>query len=165
MIAVRAYAEADRAAVIGLIHQLNLFEDAISGDRAKGREAAAACLDADLARIARDGGALILAVDGSEPVGMMCFVLDPPQPYLRAEIGRIGWVTELVIDERWRGQGVGTRLLEEAEAIARRHGVSRLMIGAIAGNHAARRAYERFGFRTAIVEMAKDIEPDKDFEA
>lgn len=144
--------------MIGLVHQLNLFEDAISGDRAHGLKAAAACLDADLSRVARDGGALMVAADGAEVVGMMCFVLDQPQPYLKADIGQVGWVTELVIDERWRGQGIGTRLLDEAEAIARRHGVRRLMIGAIAGNQAARRAYERFGFRTAMVEMIKELD-------
>lgn len=155
---VRPYAETDRAGVIALIHQLNLFEDAISGDRAPGLKAAAACLDADLARIGRDGGALLVAVDGPDVVGMMCFALDQPQPFLRAEIGPVGWVTELVIDERSRGQGFGTRLLKAAETVARQHGVRRLMIGAIAGNHAARRAYERFGFQTAVIELAKDLD-------
>ena len=155
---IRPFAEGDRAAVIGLVHQLNLFEDAISGDRAHGLRAAAACLDADIARVGRDGGALLVAVDGAEVVGMMCFVLDQPQPYLRADIGQVGWVTELVIDERSRGQGIGTRLLQAAEGAARRHGVRRLMIGAIAGNHPARRAYERFGFRTAVIEMAKELD-------
>jgi GNAT superfamily N-acetyltransferase len=157
-IVIRAYEPADRAAVVGLVHQLNLFEDGISADRARDLKAAEACLDTDLRRVGRDGGALMVALDGAEPVGMMCFVLEPPQPYLRADLARIGWVTELVVDERYRGQGIGTALLDEAERIARRHGVRRLMIGAIVGNTIARKAYERFGFRPAVVELAKDLE-------
>lgn len=156
-VSIRPYAEADRPAVVGLIHQLNLFEDTISSDRARDLRAAEACLDSDLKRIARDGGALAVACDGAEVVGMMCFIMDQPQPYLRAGIGPVGWIAELVVDERRRGQGVGTRLLEEAERLARAGGVRRLMIGAIAGNHVARRAYERFGFRPAVIELAKDL--------
>lgn len=155
---LRDYRLSDRRQVVDLIGQLNAFEDAISGDRAQDRGAAEACLDADLGRVERDGGALIVATDGADVVGMLCLVLDPPQPYLRAHIGRIGWVTELVIDERCRGQGIGTALLEEAERRARRLGVGRLMIGAIVGNTIARRAYERFGFRPAVLELAKDLD-------
>ncbi|KAF0136482.1 MAG: putative acetyltransferase [Xanthobacteraceae bacterium] len=155
---IRPYAPGDRAAVVGLVHQLNLYEDAISADRARDVKAAEACLDSDLSRIARDGGAIMVAVDGRDVVGMMCFVLEQPQPYLRAEIAQVGWVSELVIDERYRGQGIGTALLEEAERLARGHDVKRLMIGAIVGNHIARKAYERFGFRPAVMELSKDLE-------
>jgi GNAT superfamily N-acetyltransferase len=157
-VTIRPYEPADRQAVVGLVHQLNLFEDGISADRARDLKAAEACLESDLRRVGRDGGALMVALDGAEPVGMMCFVLEPPQPYLRADLGRVGWVTELVVDERYRGQGIGTALLEEAERLARGHGVRRLMIGAIVGNHVARKAYERFGFRPAVMELAKDLE-------
>jgi GNAT superfamily N-acetyltransferase len=157
-IVIRPYAAGDRAVVIDLVHQLNLYEDGISADRARDVKAAEACLDFDLARVTRDGGAIMVAVDGRDVVGMMCFVLEPPPPYLRADLAQVGWVSELVIDERHRGQGIGTALLEEAERLARSHGVRRLMIGAIVGNHIARKAYERFGFRPAVMELAKDLE-------
>jgi GNAT superfamily N-acetyltransferase len=156
-LAIRPYEDADRAAVVDLVHQLNLFEDGISGDRARDVKAAEACLDSDIARIARDGGGLLVAVDGTEVVGMLCFALEQPQPYLRADIAKVGWVTELVIDERRRGQGIGTLLLEAAEQLARSLNVNRMMIGAIVGNHVARRAYERFGFRPAVLELSKDL--------
>lgn len=155
---IRPYAEADRAAVIGLVHQLNLFEDGISGDRAQSLKAAEACLDSDLRRVDREGGAVMVGCDGAEVVAMMAFVIDQPQPYLRTEIGQVGWVAELVVDERHRGQGIGTAMLEEAERFARANGLKRIMIGAIAGNHIARRAYERFGFRPAVIELAKDLD-------
>jgi len=157
-IMIRPYATADRPAVVALVHELNLFEDAISGDRAKDLKAAEACLDSDLKRVERDGGAIVVACDGGEVVAMMAFVIDQPQPYLRAEVGQVGWVAELVVDERHRGQGIGTMLLEEAERLARANGLRRLMIGAIAGNHIARKAYERYGFRPAVIELSKDLD-------
>jgi GNAT superfamily N-acetyltransferase len=156
-LAIRPFEEADRADVVGLIHQLNLFEDALSGDRAKDRKAAEACLAGDLKRIDKEGGAIVVAADGAEVIGMMCFIIEQPQPYLRAEVAEVGWVTELVIDERHRGQGIGTRLLEEAERLARDKGIGRLMIAAIVGNRIARQAYERFGFRPAVLELVKDL--------
>ncbi len=43
---------------------------------------------------------------------MMCFVLEQPQPYLKAEIARVAWVSELVVDREiaCAGQGIGTAL-------------------------------------------------------
>lgn len=154
---LRPYAPADRRAAIALIHQLNVFEDAISGDRAKDHAAAEACLDLDLSRAAEQGGAVVMALDGREVVGMMAFFVDLKEPYLSAEVGKVGHIAELVVDERHRGQGIGTALLEEAENLARHHEVSRLRIGVIAGNGIARRAYERFGFRAAAIELTKEV--------
>lgn len=154
---LRPYAPADRRAAIALIHQLNMFEDAISGDRAKDLAAAEACLDLDLGKAATQGGAVILALDGTEVVGMMAFLIDLPEPYLSAQVGKVAQIAELVVDERCRGQGIGTALLEEAERLARSLDVSRLRIGVIAGNGIARRAYERFGFRPAAIELSKEV--------
>jgi GNAT superfamily N-acetyltransferase len=48
-------------------------------------------------------------------------------PYLILA-GPEGYVSELFIDEKFRGQGIGARLLEAIQAEARRRGCSRLML-------------------------------------
>lgn len=51
----------------------------------------------------------------------------------------------LAVSAEARGQGVGTKLLEWCEAVARERGARVLSLGVVAGNP-ARRLYERFGF-------------------
>jgi GNAT superfamily N-acetyltransferase len=54
-------------------------------------------------------------------------------------------VEQLFVDERWRGTGIATRLLTDAERrIARTHDVAWLAV--VAGNQRARRLYERCGW-------------------
>ena len=45
-----------------------------------------------------------------------------------------------------RGVGIGTHLLEFAEAQARARGLERMSLGVVSENTAAKRLYERFGF-------------------
>lgn len=51
-----------------------------------------------------------------------------------------------------RGQGVGRRLLEGAEAWARSVGVKKLCLGVFAMNEGARRLYERLGYEVEGVQ-------------
>lgn len=53
------------------------------------------------------------------------------------------------VDPLWRRQGVGLRLMHEAESNARRRGVHRLFLEVRESNHAARILYARAGFRPA----------------
>jgi len=156
-VGLRPYRAADREVVVDLIWQLNLFEDAISADRAPDREAAEACLEVDLTRVGRDGGHLVVAEKAGRIVAFMTLVFETPQPFMHKEFAQIAWVSELVVAEGHRGQGIGTLLLHEAERLARASKIRRLMIGAIMGNTAARSAYEKFGFRPAVIELSKDL--------
>jgi len=56
-------------------------------------------------------------------------------------------IDQLAVGAAARGQGIGTRLIEAAAAIAREEGYARLTLDVIDTNPAARRLYERLGFR------------------
>lgn len=71
------------------------------------------------------------------------------------EIRRLPWKrvrhrAYLVIGilKRCSGQGVGTRLMQQAESWARRHGVRRLHLTLVAENHAAVALYRKMGYET-----------------
>ena len=63
-----------------------------------------------------------------------------------AEGGDSGLLEDLVVEERWRGAGVGCALLEEAERWVRARGASRLQLLADRGNQPALRFYARRGW-------------------
>lgn len=61
----------------------------------------------------------------------------------------------LVVGEKYRGQGVGTALMNAVERALQAHAVTDHLIGAIAPNAGAIRFYQSHGFRPAWLELLK----------
>jgi ribosomal protein S18 acetylase RimI-like enzyme len=66
-------------------------------------------------------------------------------------------VGDLAVHENHRNRGVGQALLDESEAVARRHGKKWLRLGVLADNAGARRFYERHGMRVGFMTMEKKL--------
>jgi len=67
-------------------------------------------------------------------------------PYLMLP-GPEGYVSELIVDEPWRGRGLGARLLEAVQAEARERGCSRLGLLNMRNRESyKRRFYEKLGW-------------------
>ncbi|MCL4799332.1 MAG: GNAT family N-acetyltransferase [Burkholderiales bacterium] len=81
-----------------------------------------------------------LARRGREPVGSV--TIDGGD--WREEGARLRW---FIVGEAARGRGVGKALMQEAMQFCRRAGHTRVYLWTFAGLDAARRLYERHGFR------------------
>ena len=90
----------------------------------------------------------LIAWDGAEPVGHLNLRWSPGDPAPAALLADCAEVNALGVSppER-RNQGIGSRLLDEAEGRAAATG--RTLIGLVVeqANHGARRLYERRGYR------------------
>jgi len=67
------------------------------------------------------------------------------------------WVWEVRIDEEHRGRGVGTAVMVLAEDEARATGATELGLNVFGHNSGARRLYERLGYSTVAMRMAKRL--------
>lgn len=137
----------DREKLVDLIQELNVYESAITGDRLVSRGPAEDYLRSLEQRIAASQGRLVVAVADKLVVGLLAFVIETDQVYVHADVRRYGMVADLVVAEPWRNRGIGRLLLNEAEHLTRDAGLHRMMIGVLAGNEPALRAYHGFGFR------------------
>jgi GNAT superfamily N-acetyltransferase len=156
-IRLRTALSSDREAVVELIHQLNVFEAGLVGDRRQDYGAARAYYSELLQRISRNGGRIVLAMEGRQIIAAMGFCLDEDAAYIVNEVRRHGTVTDLIVAEEWRGRGIGQMLLQEAERLTREAGFTRLLIGALAANERAERTYRAFGFRPYVTILTKDL--------
>jgi ribosomal protein S18 acetylase RimI-like enzyme len=96
----------------------------------------------DLGRIAGHQAVTLLVARGPEGiVGMLCLVMFPLPTGLRARI------EDVVVDERARGQGVGTALTMAAVDLAGRRGARSVDLTSRASRVAANRLYQQLGFR------------------
>ena len=68
-----------------------------------------------------------------------------------------GHVADIVVADRARGSGIGTRLLEEAERWAREQGFQQLTIAVFERNARALELYERRGFQREIIRLIKPL--------
>jgi ribosomal protein S18 acetylase RimI-like enzyme len=69
------------------------------------------------------------------------------------------YVNTLAVAPAWRNQGIGARLLEEAERRGRELGLSVLSLGVLLHNTNAKRFYERVGFREALKYETRPLAP------
>lgn len=147
----------DRDAVVELIHQLNVYEADLVGDRRRDYDGADAYYDELMARLTRRNGRIVLAEDKGVVVGAMGFSLDQDAAYVEDEVRNHGTVTDLIVHSEWRGKGIGQMLLNEAERLTKEAGLKRLMIGALVANERAERTYRQFGFEPYVSFLKKEL--------
>jgi ribosomal protein S18 acetylase RimI-like enzyme len=156
-IRIRTALPADRDAMVDLIQALNTYEAAIAGDRLVTRAAAQAYHKALLERAARQDGRLLVADAQGRVVGMLGLVVQEDHVFIREDVRRHAYVTDLVVHADWRGQGIGRLLLAQAERVARAQGLKRLVIGVLAGNDGAERLYRELGFAPYAKALVKGL--------
>jgi N-acetylglutamate synthase-like GNAT family acetyltransferase len=72
--------------------------------------------------------------------------------------GPVAKISEVVVDERLRGQGIGASLMEKAEREARRRGCVLLFLTTAERRDEAHRFYRRLGFEETGRRFAKSLE-------
>jgi ribosomal protein S18 acetylase RimI-like enzyme len=66
-------------------------------------------------------------------------------------------IETMVVDKRRRGRGIGGRLLEHAETVARERGAKGLRVDVLIPNYEGREFYERAGFEAIAVRYGKPV--------
>ena len=98
---------------------------------------------------------LVAESDGGEVAGYLYAAVEPRSwKELRDEAG---FVHDVVVDERFRGLGIATALVERAAAWFRGRGLPRVVLWTAEHNPAAQRLFARLGFRRTMIEMTREL--------
>jgi ribosomal protein S18 acetylase RimI-like enzyme len=102
---------------------------------------------------------LLLAYEGDALIGYALGHVLPVQDTWIADTWRTGpriaEVESLSVLPEYRGQGVGTALMDALERALEALGISDFIVGALAGNEDALRLYRRRGFRPTWLYLAR----------
>ena len=147
----------DRPVLEKFVHALNLYEHAIEPDRRTDPEVGPEFLDAILKRVAENEGRIFVAERDGVIVGWIVAIVEEQMTFIREDERRIGYVSELFVEARERGGGIGRALIEKVQGDLRSRGLRRLGITALAGNNGAREAYIAWGFRLRAIDLYKDL--------
>jgi GNAT superfamily N-acetyltransferase len=152
MISVRPGTAADRDFVIDTARRFAAFGPPPWRTAAEIVGGEVRCLDAFF-----DSGlaasTLLVAELAARPAGFA--FLEHATDYFTGE--RHAHLGMIAVAEAAEGQGVGTALMNAAEAWTREQGYSRLTLNVFEGNARARRAYERAGFAIETLRYVKRI--------
>lgn len=154
---IRPATHDDTPALVTLIDALNRHEAALTDDRRTDIEAARECLASLEARIVQAGGGILVAQHQGETVGMVGWVIEEGEPYLQTHLRRFALITDLVVAQEQRGNGIGGALIGSVEDAARAQALPRLAISVLAANRAAIDAYRRRGFMDDMQIMMKAL--------
>lgn len=154
---IREYREADQAAVIELVRDVQAHESAIF-DLMKPPEAMDAWYLEHLKdEVTKYKGCFLVAEAADHPVGYATLLVEVPSNEPEEIDYTYSRIADLSVANAYRGKGIGTALLRECEARARSRGQAILSIGVLAGNHGARKLYGAFGFRDLGIFMTKSL--------
>ena len=98
------------------------------------------------ARGAQANGRVFVAEESGAVVGFVAVLAALPFTELDEPAGTYALVTDVGVLPPQRGRGIGSRLLQHAEAFVRAACATELRIGVLTGNHGARRLYLGSGF-------------------
>jgi ribosomal protein S18 acetylase RimI-like enzyme len=102
---------------------------------------------------------LLLARDDDRLVGYALGYTMPVEGTWLADTwatgGRVGEIESLSVLPEYRGQGLGSRLLDQLHDELRQQGADDLIVGALAGNSDAIRLYRRHGYRPTWLYLSR----------
>src|SRR5262245_32531608 len=137
----------DKAAILGFITGMQLFERAIEPDRRIDSNVAEEFYAVITERIVKKHGLIRIAenADG-ERLGWAAAYEDENEIFVRAEERTYGYIADVYVIEQARGRGIGRALIKSCEDWARERGLRAMMIGVLAGNPRAHAVYRGAGF-------------------
>jgi GNAT superfamily N-acetyltransferase len=156
-VAIRAYRPEDTGAVRRCVVALQEYERHLDPRLRPGEEMADAYWENIQQRCRDANGQVFVADDGGVVVGFVSVLAAEPFVEPDDPIGPHALVTDVVVLPSHRGQRIGARLLERAEAFARDAGATELRIAVLADNVAARRLYLSEGFAPYLEVFVKPL--------
>jgi ribosomal protein S18 acetylase RimI-like enzyme len=149
--------DTDRAGVRACLIELQDHERAMEPALREGAAMADAHLVHLLARCDEYDGAIFVALDAGDVVGVVCVWGQVP-PYGPDDVPLdFAYISDLAVLATHRGRGIGRALLECAEAFAHERGAASLRVGVRTRNAGARRLYATVGFTEDRIELVKPL--------
>jgi len=154
---IRDFTGKDRDGMIGCIIALQNYERELEPEeKNKGEDIASAYLE-ELIRKTPPPGKIIVAEVDHQIVGFGSGRPESEPDEVDLMIKKWFYISDLVVLEKYRGQGIGSQLMSQLEILAKDLKLSRIVVGTLAKNQAARNFYAKQGFRDFEVSLRKKI--------
>ncbi len=154
---VRVYRSEDQDSVKRCIVELQNFERALESDRVEGERVVERNFQELQEAHSENIGRLLVAEVEGDVVGFINVRFEHESQTYLSSLVDYAYISDIVVLAEYRGRGIGTLLLQQAEAFARQQGANTLKIGVLAKNKQAADVYQHVGFRPHQIVMLKNL--------
>ena len=137
--------------------ELQEFERRVDSRMPAGEEIADAYMSDMFLQCAMSRGTIFVADRDGRVVGFATLLSQCSSGELDDGDVEFALLSDIVVREECRAQGVGRQLLESAEAQARKDGALWLRVSVLARNRLARQLYESLGFSELYIDFEKAL--------
>lgn len=105
-------------------------------------------------------GIWYVAIENENIIGFIIAVVEELTDYDRLGLipsAKPGRIEELYIDAAYRGKGLGTQLMQKAEAYLKNKGCEVVKVGVFASNTLARNLYQKLGYQERDIDNIKTL--------
>jgi ribosomal protein S18 acetylase RimI-like enzyme len=155
---ITPYDTMDESEVVGLVRELQAHEAKLFDRMMPPNEMGSWYILRLLQKVGETGGTFLVARLEGRIVGYATLLArQTTETVLDEVVYSYASIGDLVVAESARGLGIGARLIEECENLARADGQKWLRITVLAANARARQLYERMGFTDCFIDMEKPL--------
>ncbi len=154
---VRVYRPEDQGPVKQCIIELQDFERTLEADRVEGEQIVERNFQELQEAHNQHTGRIFVAEVEEGVVGFINVRFEHENETYLSYLVDYAYVSDIVVLQGYRGQGIGTMLLQQAEAFARQQGATTLKIQVLARNQQAADVYQHAGFRPYELALLKHL--------
>lgn len=157
MFTIRSYRTEDREQVECRFAELSDYEHVLDKFTLPGASVAAPHMDWLLAECAQNQGAIFVAEENGIIVGFLSTYVEHDLD-ITVSLSEYLHISDLIVAAQYRGQGIGSALLAQAEVYAREIGQKVLKLNVLANNEDALSVYRHFGLQPYLLSMLKELD-------
>jgi GNAT superfamily N-acetyltransferase len=157
-ILIRKADEHDRADLESCFYELQSFEASVEPNRAQPALIRSSYIERLYADCERTGGAIFLAETANRVLGFVCVLSQVESEDIIERDRLYAYVIDLFVEEPYRRIGVGSKLMQVAEAHAKSCSATRIRVGVLVANSGAHELYCRLGYHDQEIVLEKTLE-------
>jgi ribosomal protein S18 acetylase RimI-like enzyme len=149
------YTPQDLNAVLDCFCQLEAAENAVEPNRRTGLEVAKEYFEMIYTSAMNNDGIIFVSKQGNEVTGLIILLIEAND--IIEVIGKHAVISDIVVKESFRGQGIATCLMLKAEEFAKAKGVDELRVTVLAKNIPALQLYQKTGYQSQEITLSKSL--------
>jgi ribosomal protein S18 acetylase RimI-like enzyme len=154
-ILIRQYKKEDEIQLKKCILELKLFESKFDSYYLTDKNSVDK-LFLEIIKEKDNGGEILVAQEEKKIVGFISLAITTKNDELILKKINVLYISDMVVLPEYRGQGIGTMLLQKAEDLAKQKKIKFLKLIVFAQNVKAKKLYEEFGFTDYEVTMIRE---------
>lgn len=145
----------DTAVLQRFIVGSNIYEGQFETDRRLDAAAGADYLPQLVDSATKKQGRIFIAEEAGAPIGWAVCYVNEHEPFVKEEERPYGYISELYVEEVFRGRHIGRALLNACEDHFRTLGMKTVLIAALSANIRAVNAYRATGYTDYAINLRK----------